>query len=212
MTKPKLQIALDQNSLAEAVAIAHKAGPIVDIVEVGTILALQAGQTAIETLSTMFPNKIIVADAKCADAGKTVAQNAKHAGADYLTVIDSATLATMLAAKAVMPNIQVELYSAWTYDLARQWIKNGIDQVIYHQSRDALLAGETWGNRDLTVVENLIDMGFRVSVTGGLTVETIPLFAGLPIETMIAGRAITGQNNPGKVAEEFQTVLTQEWG
>ena len=28
---------------------------------------------------------------------------------------------------------------------ARQWRELGINQVIYHQSRDALLAGGSWG-------------------------------------------------------------------
>lgn len=102
MTKPNLQIALDQNTLADAARIAHLAGPIVDIVEVGTILELQAGQQAISVLREMFPDKIIASDTKCADAGSTVAQNSKDAGADLMTVIDSATIATMKSAKSVL--------------------------------------------------------------------------------------------------------------
>ena len=38
MTKPNLQIALDQNTLADAARIAHLAGPIVDIVEVLSLI------------------------------------------------------------------------------------------------------------------------------------------------------------------------------
>ncbi len=147
MTKPNLQIALDQNTLADAARIAHLAGPIVDIVEVGTILELQAGQQAIRVLREMFPDKIIASDTKCADAGSTVAQNSKDAGADLMTVIDSATIATMKSAKSVLDGIQVELYSAWNWDRAKEWQKIGIEQVIYHQSRDALLAGEVWGKK-----------------------------------------------------------------
>ncbi|CCF24615.1 3-dehydro-L-gulonate-6-phosphate decarboxylase [Leuconostoc citreum] len=211
MTKPNLQIALDQNSLADAVKIAHLAGPVVDIVEAGTILELQAGQQSIKVLREMFPEKIIVSDTKCADAGSTVAQNSKDAGADFMTVIDSATIATMKSAKSILAGIQVELYSAWNWDLAKKWREIGIDQVIYHQSRDALLAGEVWGKKDLDIVKEFIDMGFKVSVTGGLTLDTIKLFKGVPVYTFIAGRAITGKENPAAAARDFQDEIRKYW-
>ncbi|MFR8085653.1 MAG: 3-keto-L-gulonate-6-phosphate decarboxylase UlaD [Leuconostoc gelidum] len=211
MTKPNLQIALDQNTLADAVKIAHLAGSIVDIVEVGTILELQAGQDAIRVLRAMFPDKIIASDTKCADAGSTVAQNSKDAGADLMTVIDSATIATMKSAKSVLDGIQVELYSAWNWDLAEKWQEIGIEQVIYHQSRDALLAGEVWGKKDLDIVKNFIDMGFKVSVTGGLNLDTIKLFKDVPVYTFIAGRAITGQADPALAAQKFQDEIKKYW-
>ncbi|QER66533.1 3-keto-L-gulonate-6-phosphate decarboxylase UlaD [Paucilactobacillus nenjiangensis] len=211
MTKPNLQIALDQNTLADAARIAHLAGPVVDIVEVGTILELQAGQQAISVMREMFPDKIIASDTKCADAGSTVAQNSKDAGADLMTVIDSATIATMKSALSVLSGIQVELYSAWNWDLAKEWKKIGIEQVIYHQSRDALLAGEVWGKKDLDIVKGFIELGFKVSVTGGLNVDTIKLFEGVPVYTFIAGRAITGQDNPKAAAEAFQEEIKKYW-
>ena len=92
----------------------------------------------------MFPNKTIVADTKCADAGGTVARNVAQAGADFMTVICCATLPTMVAAQKEVRELQVELYGDWTMQQARQWRELGINQVIYHQSRDALLAGGSW--------------------------------------------------------------------
>ena len=67
MKRPNLQIALDHNSLEDALADCMKVGEIVDIIEVGTILCLQEGQKAIRCLKRMFPNKTIVADTKCHD-------------------------------------------------------------------------------------------------------------------------------------------------
>ena len=52
----------------------------------------------------MFPNKTIVADTKCADAGGTVARNVAQAGADFMTVICCATLPTMAAAQKKSEN------------------------------------------------------------------------------------------------------------
>ena len=211
MKRPNLQIALDHNSLEDALADCMKVGEIVDIIEVGTILCLQEGQKAIRCLKRMFHNKTIVADTKCADAGGTVARNVAQAGADFMTVICCATLPTMAAAQKEVRELQVELYGNWTMQQARQWRELGINQVIYHQSRDALLAGGSWGEKDLNKVQELIDLGFEVSVTGGLTVETLELFQTMAVATFIAGRGITESKNPEQAAKDFQKKIDQIW-
>lgn len=212
MARPNLQIALDNSTLASAVESIREAGPVVDIVEVGTILCLQEGAEAIRVMRAMFPEKIIIADTKCADAGGTVAKNCKDAGADWMTVICAATIPTMKAAQKEIATLQVELYGDWTLTQAKQWREMGIDQVIYHQSRDALIAGETWGENDLTKVKTLIDMGFKVSVTGGLEIETLELFKGLDVYTFIAGRGITSKPDPKKAAQDFIDEIKRIWG
>lgn len=108
--------------------------------------------------------------------------------------------------------IQVELYGDWTYEQAQQWLDAGISQVIYHQSRDALLAGETWGEKDLNKVKKLIDMGFRVSVTGGLSIDTLKLFSGVDVFTFIAGRGITEAADPAAAARDFKNEIKRIWG
>lgn len=212
MRRPKLQVALDQNTLPEALGIATKAAPALDVIEAGTILQLQTGAEAIRYFRQAFPDKIIVSDTKCADAGGTVAHNSKVAGADWMTVICCATIPTMQAAKKEINDLQVELYQGWTWDDAQKWREIGIDQVVYHQSRDALLAGETWGEKDLNVVKRFIDMGFKVSVTGGLNADTIKLFKGVPVWTFIAGRAITGADDPLAATQEIRHEIDKYWG
>lgn len=212
MTRPNLQIALDNSTLSSAVTSIKEAGDVVDIVEVGTILCLQEGNEAIKVMRAMFPEKIIIADTKCADAGGTVAKNCKEAGADWMTVICAATLPTMKAAQKEIQTLQVELYGDWTFKQAESWLDLGIDQVIYHQSRDALFAGETWGQNDLDKVKKLIEMGFKVSVTGGLEIETLELFRGLDIYTFIAGRGITSKSDSKKAALAFINEIKRIWG
>lgn len=212
MGVPNLQVALDQSTLSEALVAATSVGEVVDIIECGTILLLQTGSEAIRCLRALYPNKIIVADTKCADAGMTVARNVAEAGADWMTCICSATTATMQVAKREVSDLQIELYGDWTFEKAQQWLDLGITQVIYHQSRDALLAGENWGSCDLNNVKRLIEMGFKVSVTGGLTVETLPLFKGVDVFTFIAGRGITEDDNPMKAATTFKDQIQQIWG
>lgn len=212
MKRPNLQVALDHSDLASALGDVAKVGAVVDILEVGTILCLQAGEEAIRCVRALYPEKKIVADTKCADAGGTVAANCKKAGADWMTVICCATLPTMIAAKEQVEEVQVELYGDWTFQQAQKWLDAGISQAIYHQSRDALFAGETWSEKDLTKVKKLIEMGFRVSVTGGLDVETLELFTGVEVFTFIAGRGITAAANPEQAAKEFKAKIQQIWG
>lgn len=212
MKKPNLQVALDNNTLESALADVKAVGDIVDIVEAGTILIVQEGAKAVSLLRALYPEKKIIADTKCADAGGTVAKNMADAGADWMTCICSATIPTMKAANKEISEIQVELYGNWTREDAQRWLDAGITQAIYHQSRDALLSGDSWGEKDLNKVKMLVDMGFRVSVTGGLSVDKLALFKGVNVYTFIAGRAITQADNPADAAQSFQNELKRLWG
>lgn len=212
MVLPKLQVALDNNTIESALESIKACGDVVDVIEAGTILCLADGMKAVRCLRALFPNKELIADTKCADAGGTVAKNCKDAGADIMTVICSATIPTMKAAKKEIDTLQVELYGDWTYEHAQQWLDAGIDQAIYHQSRDALLSGETWGEKDLNKVKKLIDMGFKVSVTGGLSKETLELFKGIDVYTFITGRGITAASDQRQAALEFKAEIERIWG
>lgn len=212
MTIPNLQVALDHSTTAGAIATTVAVGDEVDIIEAGTVLLLEEGTEVVEIIRELFPEKTVIADTKCADAGGTVAKNVKDSGADWMTCICSATLPTMEAATKEIDEVQVELYGNWTFDEAQEWLDIGINQVIYHQSRDSLLSGETWGEKDLSIVSQLIDMGFKVSVTGGLNVETVELFKGLDVYTFIAGRGIAEAENPAQAAREFKEKIQELWG
>ena len=211
MAKPLLQIALDNNTLSDAIRSISQVGHEVDIIEAGTILCLAEGMEAVRCLRALYPNKIILADTKCADAGGTVAKNCADAGADWMTVICSATIPTMKAALKEVADLQVELYGDWTFDHAKQWKEAGLSQVVYHQSRDALLAGETWGEKDLNKIKKLVEMGFKVSVTGGLEKETLKLFKGIDVYTFIAGRGIREASDPAQAAREFKEEIAKYW-
>lgn len=211
MCIPKLQVACDHSVLSEAIADIVKVGDMVDIIEVGTVLCLEVGSEAIRCMRAMYPEKTIIADTKCADAGGTVANNCKKAGANWMTVICCAAIPTMRAAAKEIEDVQIELYGDWTYEQAQKWLDAGISQAIYHQSRDALLSGDSWGEKDLIKVKKLIEMGFRVSVTGGLSVETISLFKGIKVQTFIAGRGITQAEDPKQAALEFKKEIEYIW-
>ena len=212
MAKPMLQVALDTDTTAQALNVARQVSDVVDVVEAGTLLIYQEGMDAVSDLRAIAPDKIVLADAKCADAGGHIGKVAKEHGADWLTCINAATVPTMANAQKEI-EVQVELYEGWdNKERAQEWLDNGIDQVVYHQSRDAKFAGQTWGEKDLNSVRSLIDMGFKVSVTGGVKPEVLKLFKGLPVYCFIAGRAIHGADDPHAAALEFKNEIDRIWG
>lgn len=211
MSRPKLQLACDHNDFPSALADISKIGTIVDVIEAGTILILQEGIEVVKNFRALYPDKLIVADTKCADAGTVVAKNCADAGADLMTVICAATIATMKAAAKELQGIQIELYGDLSFEQAEKWLAEGIDTVVYHQSRDLVNDGNLWSKKDIGKVKQLVDMGFRVSVTGGLEVETLQLFEGMNIDTFITGRAITAADNPIEAAEKFQKEIQRIW-
>lgn len=210
MMKPMLQVALDTKDLPTAIGIARQVVDVVDVVEAGTFLIYEEGLSAVRNLRALAPDKIILADTKTADAGGGVGAECKKAGADWMTCINAATVPTMISAQKQI-EVQVELYKNWTPELAQEWLAAGIDQVVYHQSRDAKLAGQSWGEEDLREVKQLIEMGFRVSVTGGMKPEVIKLFKGVDVYTFIAGRAIHGTEDPHAAALEFKHEIDRFW-
>lgn len=211
MSLPNIQVALDHSNTADAVRAAVAVGDTVDIVEAGTVLMCEVGSEVVQILKKLFPDKKVVADTKCADAGTTIARNCSNQGADIMTCICAAETATMISAAKEISEVQVELYGDWTFEQAQDWMDNGIDQVVYHQSRDALLAGVTWGEKDLEKVKKLIDMGFKVSVTGGLDIKTIELFEGVDVYTFIFGRAITEAESPAQSAKDIRARIEELW-
>ena len=65
MALPLLQVALDNNTLADALKSVKALGNDVDVIEAGTILCLQEGMEAVRCLRALFPDKTILADTKC---------------------------------------------------------------------------------------------------------------------------------------------------
>ncbi len=68
-----------------------------------------------------------------------------------------------------------------------------------------------WGEADITAIKRLSDMGFKVTVTGGLALEDLPLF-NIPIHVFIAGRSIRDAASPVEAARQFKRSIAELWG
>lgn len=214
---PKLQVALDNTSLRDALESIRDIGDIIDVIEVGTILHVAEGLEPVRCLRALYPDKIILADIKGADAGSLLAKQCFGAGADWMTVICCAEIPTMKGMLEVArsmeeaKDVQIELYGDWTFEQAKDWRAAGLEQVVYHRSRDAQAAGVNWGPSDIGKIKQLCDMGFKVTVTGGLDVNDIKLFSELPIYCFIAGRSIRDAQSPRAAAMELKTEIAKYW-
>lgn len=71
MSLPMLQVALDNQTMDSAYETTRLIAEEVDIIEVGTILCVGEGVRAVRDLKALYPHKIVLADAKIADAGKS---------------------------------------------------------------------------------------------------------------------------------------------
>ena len=131
MSLPMLQVALDNQTLSHAYETTRLIAEEVDIIEVGTILCVGEGVRAVRDLKALYPHKIVLADAKIADAGKILSRMCFEANADWVTVICCADINT---AKGAL-------------DVAKEFNeKVGIDGVIVTK-----LDGDTRGGAALSV-------------------------------------------------------------
>jgi 3-dehydro-L-gulonate-6-phosphate decarboxylase len=213
---PLLQVALDYISLPKALVMASLVAPEVDIIEIGTPLCKAAGLDAIRAVREICPDKLILADFKTPDVGGLEATMAFDAGADMMTVIGGATLATVEQALAVGRERGKEILMELTgvrdiLERAVEWKQIGVERIVYHREWDAQSAGRQWTNADKDTIRCLMDMGFKLTVTGGLTMELLPFFTDLPVSVLICGRGIREASDPRAAAREMRQSITELW-
>lgn len=215
---PKLQIALDYISLPKALVMAAQVAPEVDIIEVGTPLCKAAGIEAVRAMREICPDKLILADLKTPDVGGLEATMAFDAGADMMTVIGGAALATVEQALTVARQRGKEMLMELTdvrdneiLTRAAEWRHIGVERIVYHREWDAQSAGRMWAESDKVTIRKLIEMGFKLTVTGGLTLDLLPFFKDLPVSVLICGRGIREAADPRAAARQMRQTIAELW-
>jgi len=95
---------------------------------------------------------------------------------------------------------------------AKDWRGMGVERMVYHRGWDEGNTARTWDQADRATLEELAGMGFKLSVAGGLDLETLDFFAGLPVAVFIIGRAIRETPDPAATAGAYQARLRELWG
>ena len=213
--RPLLQLALDELSLENAYKVLDTGvDEVVDIIECGTILIGSEGRKAVSILRDRYPHKKLVADFKIADSGKVMAGMLLDGKPDLITVICAANHKTMKAVvdeikdRNLNTEVQMELYGNWTFDEIDIWKNIGINHVVLHHSVDETAR---WSDKELETVKRLCDKNINVTVTGGIDLDSIELFKGLPIYCIIAGRSIRKADNPKLEAQKMKDKIIEIW-
>ncbi|WP_169523919.1 orotidine 5'-phosphate decarboxylase / HUMPS family protein [Amycolatopsis balhimycina] len=208
----KVQVALDTKNIFDALAAARQVGQHIDIIEIGTVLCLAEGMRAVREMRACYPDHLLLADIRVAEAGSILSRLAFEAGADLVSVVSGAAPESFAAVVDVAAefggDVQVELSDGWTWALVEKCRDLGIRHFILHRSRDAEARGElSWSADDLASISRIHELGGRVSVTGGMSVSEVPHFAAYPVEIFIAGRALYDSADPAASAWDFRAAV-----
>jgi len=216
--KPLIQVAMDYVDTGEALEMARIVAPAVEAIEIGTPLCKAEGMHAVRAVRAVCPEHIIMADMKTPDVGGLEAKIAFDAGANWMTVLGAApadTLRLAMDEAASRPGHEVLVELTGIRDImaqARTWREMGVERMVYHRGWDEGNTSRRWEPADRETLEALARLGFKLSVAGGLDLETLDFFAGLPIAVFIIGRAIRETSDPAATARTYQARIRELWG
>jgi 3-hexulose-6-phosphate synthase len=218
--KPRLQLALDFETLDDALAISRKVAPFVDILEVGTPLIKSEGVQAIKTLKDSHPDKLICADLKTADAGYLEVKMAAKAKADIVTVLADAYDITIIEALRAAHDFNVEIMAdlitcrsqvirlAALIDLKHEDTK--LHYALVHSGLDRQASRRT----PYLELESVVRLRERpkLAVAGGIRVTDIPKLLTYPLDIIIIGGGITHAKDPYTAATNIRTTIDNYFG
>lgn len=210
MRKPKLQISLDLVNLDQALELVERTQSCLDIVEVGTPLALREGVSAITALKTRFPTLLILADYKIVDGGFYEADMAFRAGADIVTVLGVASDATITGAlktarehggQIMLDLLGLELNESIVAHLDGL----GADYLCVHTAIDDQQSGSSPLD-DLEKVNRLLQKS-RLAVAGGLNESNLARVIPYRPAIVIVGGGITRSGDPAEAAVRVRKIM-----
>lgn len=202
----KLQLALDDILLDEALKLLDQVSDFIDIAEVGTPFLMRYGMEAIHKLRRAYPSLQVLCDGKIMDAGGCEAELAFRAGADYVTVLavtddrtiqDVVTMARKYAKKTVADMICVEQLKKRAIELEGM----GVDVIAVHTGVDQQALGRT-PLGDLKELRGCVASA-ELAVAGGIHLSTLETYLEYNPEIIIVGGGITHAQDPAGEARKL---------
>ncbi|AHF75178.1 3-hexulose-6-phosphate synthase [Sodalis praecaptivus] len=206
----KLQLALDELPLDDALALAESVRDYVDIIEIGTPFVIARGMDAVRRFRERFPEKEILSDEKIMDGGYFESQLAFNAGADYVTALGVTDILTVKAClraaqesgkQLVIDMICVDDLPSRIAELEAAGVKN----LAVHTGADQQAAGRQ-PIEDLKVMKKHARHA-TISVAGGINSRTIHHYVEQQPDVIIVGSAITKADDPVQEARLIKTAM-----
>lgn len=206
----KLQMALDDITLDDALKRIEEVQKFIDIVEVGTPMVIEYGMEPVRIIKKTFPDLEVLADLKIMDAGYYESKEAFEAGADYITVLgvtDDLTIeGCVKAAKEYGKETVVDMICVSDLEKRINRLEElGVDYVSVHTGVDQQAAGVTPLDQCRQMM-NCVKTA-KVSVAGGINTDTICLYKDLDPDIVIVGGGITHAADPVSAAKTLHRVI-----
>ena len=205
----KLQVAIDLLTTTDAIALATKVAPYIDIIELGTPLIKSEGLAVITAMKKAFPDKLVFADFKTADAGELEADMAFGAGADLITILgatgDATILGAVKSAKAHGKGVVVDTIGvADRVKRAQEVIALGVEFVELHAGLDEQAQP---GYSIQVLIDEASRAGVPVSIAGGVKLSNIAAVKASGAKVAVAGAAIYGAADPAAAEKALREAL-----
>lgn len=199
----KLQIALDELSIEQGIAVCQAARDHIDIIEIGTPFLIREGMHAVRAFRQAFPDKELLVDAKIMDAGGAEAAICFEAGADYVTVLAVTDILTVSACVETSKKYQGRIVADMICvdDLAKRAAEleaAGVRDMAVHTGIDQQHAGRT-PLQDLRQLRSCTRRS-RLSVAGGIHANTVGQYRDAGADVVIVGGAIAHTADPAASA------------
>jgi 3-hexulose-6-phosphate synthase len=207
----KLQLSLDKVDLDEALCYIEETKNSIDIVEVGTPLALKWGVKAISLIKEKYPGKELLADFKVMDGGNYEASIAFDAGADIVTVLgvskDATIAGAISAARKYQRKIMVDLIGVVEIEKRIPLIERlGVDYLCVHTATDAQ-NGLNTPIVQFILARNIVTTT-KLAIAGGLNIRNIGTVVPYKPDIVIVGAGITSEPDRTKAAADIKRMLS----
>jgi 3-hexulose-6-phosphate synthase len=210
--KMKLQLALDDITLAGALELLQKVHEFIDIVEVGTPFILAEGMAPVREIKQRVPALKVLADTKIMDAGELEAKSAFAAGADLITVLGVTDILTVKAClKAAEPyggSVVIDMICVSNLEeKVRQLEDAGVTCLAVHAGVDQQAEGRT----PLDDLKSMRTYSNRsvIFVAGGINLSTIKEYKKNGADVAIIGGGICNAADPVQEARAIAEKIRQ---